>query len=441
MESRHEKEVFCMSILLKNCKLMGQEPVHILIEADQIAYIGTDQPSATEVIDVAHRVVLPGLIDPHVHVRDMGLSYKEDWLTASRAAVSGGVTTLLDMPNTQPRTVDAAGLAAKREAAQKSRVNWGLHFGATETNLSDIETAHNIAGIKVFMAESSSDFCVQDPDALRAIFHLAHQLDKPVLVHSEVQACVEAHEAQFEPSILNHNHIRHPKCAVEATRIILKLAEEMKNRLYIVHTSVAEEFEMIQAAKDRGVRVTCEITPHHLLLDTSILAQVGNWGKVNPPIRDRSDQQATLRALQQGVADTFGTDHAPHGLDEKSREYAQAPSGFPGLETLLPLLLTEVHRGTLDLTQLARMTSGNVARALGIANRGEIKVGNYADIIAVDFDYRWTIDPDQFETKAKYSPFAGREVIGKNWLTVVNGQVAYHKGQFFAGHGREIDYR
>jgi len=401
---------------------------NLLMEDGFITYIGTDELSADHIIDVSGKIMLPGLIDPHVHVRDLGQSDKEDWASASKAALAGGITTIFDMPNNKPPTVNLTNLNLKREVAKKSLVNYKFNLAVTAHNLDDVnlilaQKPDDIAALKLFLAGSSSNEYVEDEAQIKRIFDISLQYDLPVIIHTELQKCIEKHQAGIpNPSVFDHNSIRHRDCANAGTGLVIKLAKEIGNAVYIAHTSTAEEIEMIRQNKTKA-RIYCEVTPHHLLLNQSVLEQAGNYAKVNPPIRTKQDNEALWQGIADGTIDTIGTDHAPHLLSEKQRDYSQAPSGFPGLETALPLLLNEVKKGTLSLAKLVELTAQNPAKIFKLPKTDSVKTGYQANLTLIDPDKEWTIQPGEFYTKAKYSPFAGKQGQGMPVMTIVRGKI------------------
>jgi len=431
-----------MSILLKNALLPDKNVTDILIEDGYLKSISSVSETADSIIDLRGKYVLPGIIDPHAHLRDMELSSKEDWYSGSRAAAAGGITTTFDMPNTNPATFDKESLESKRRAAAKSLINYSYNFGINNTNLSEINKDLPISALKMFMAESSSGRVIDNQQLIRDVFKVSKKIGKPVIVHSELQSCVEEHEKRYSPKIENHNKIRNRDCAIKSTEILIELAIEIGNVLYLAHVSTAEEIELIrQAKKDNHTNILCEITPHHLLINERILSSVGNWGKVNPPLRTARDNSALLEGIMDGTVDTFGSDHAPHTLEEKSKDYAQAPSGFPGFETMLPLFLTEFKKNNLSLQKIVELSSENPAEIFQIKKRGKLKEGYYADLTIVDLDRSWTVKPDGFQTKAKYSPYNGMKLHGEVFATMVNGRFVYKDKQFFNHQGKEIEFR
>ena len=426
-----------MKILLQNCKLI-EGLKDIIIENGKIfKVVKPSERSQTfrtvdsfdKVIDIKNKLVIPGMIDPHVHVRDMMLAEKETWETASLAALAGGITTIMDMPNTIPATTNLKGLDAKREAAKKAKVNFKFHLGATENNLQELENIlksnpTDVAGIKIFLAGSSSNKVVEDPIKLEAIFRLAKEFNKVILVHTEMQSILDRWQKQApEQTTEFHNMIRNREAAIEGTKLVLKIAKKTGAKLYICHVSTKEEIELIRAAKKNCKNIFCEVTPHHLILDESILSQIGNFGKVNPPLRTKSDNIALLEAIIDGTIDCLGTDHAPHTFDEKIEEYNKAPSGFPGLETAISLTYFLVSENHISLQKYSNLISSNAAKIFGIKNTGELKAGYRADLIVLDSESHEVVNAYFFNSKAKYSPFDGMIGFARVKYTFVNGKM------------------
>ncbi len=416
-----------MKILLENAFINNQKQ-NLLIENRLIKYIGNETPDFDKKIDLEGKTIIPGLIDGHVHVRDLGHSDKEDWLSASRAAIAGGITTIFDMPNNKPPTINLKNLNMKREVARKALVNYKFNLGVTGHNLPDVteilkSQPGDIAALKLFLAGSSANEFVEDIDQIKRIFDLSLQFDLPVIIHTELQKCIEKHQKLYpQPDIFYHNAIRHRDCANAGTELVIQLAKAIGNKIYIAHTSTAEEIEIIRQNKSKA-SIFCEVTPHHLLLNQTVLATAGNYAKVNPPIRTLEDNKALWQGIADGTVDTIGTDHAPHLLAEKLKAYKLAPSGFPGLETALPLLLNEVNNGRLTLKKLIELTAHNPAKIFNLSHTGQIKTGFAADLCVVDMDKKCLINPDKFYTKAKYSPYAGITVKGLPVMTIINGKI------------------
>lgn len=422
-----------MRILLKNCKLLNGYK-KILIEDERIGEIYSNKKEITLeqkvdiTIDLKNKLVLPGIIDAHVHVRDMQQKEKEDWLSASMAALKGGITTIMDMPNTKPPTLDETALNYKRECAEKSLVHYKLHLGVAKSNYHNLEKIldsnnEDVGALKVFLAASSSNEIIEDKNYLKKIFKLAKKYDKVVIVHTELQECIDKWQKKFKQNIYNHYKIRNRECAIQGLKMVLELAEEVGNQLYIAHVSTKEEIELIKNYKSQFDNVYCEVTPHHLTLNKNILEKVGCFGKVNPPLRTEADIDALWEALSKGVIDTIGTDHAPHELYQKQKEYSQAPSGFPGLETMLAILIQEFKKRNFNLEKLIELCCLNPANIFNLNEMGKIKPGYLADLAVIDENFKWEVLPGEFFTKAKFSPFTGIKLSNKVIMTIVNGLI------------------
>jgi len=418
-----------MKILLKNCRINNQIQ-NILIKDSFIDYIGTNLSDADIEYDIRGLDVIPGMIDPHVHVRDLKQSEKEDWTSASNAALRGGITTVFDMPNTRPPTVNLQFLKVKREKAKLAKVNYKFNVAATSQNLKELTELldtkpEDVAALKLFLAGSNSNEFVDDEEDIKRIFDLSLNYNLPVIVHTEWQKCVEEYSAKVQnPTVSDHNYMRNRECSVKGTDLLISLAKEIGNKVYLAHISTAEEIDIIKTNKEK-CRVFCEVTPHHLLINEEILQTAGIFGKVNPPLRTEKDNKRIMQGIIEGTVDTIGTDHAPHLLSEKLKEYSQAPSGFPGLETALPLLLNEVNKGSFDLKKLIEITSFNTAKIFNHINRGQIKEGYFADLTVIDMSKTWKIEAKIFKTKAKYSPYEGMTGKGNVVMTFVNGELRY----------------
>lgn len=420
-----------MKQLIENAIINGKLQ-NLLIENAGIAYIGTDKPDYDKSINLDSMLLIPSMIDQHTHIRDMQQDYKEDWETASKAAVSGGVATVFDMPNTIPPTTNLNNLNKKRKASVKAFINKYFFVGGTESNVEELEEVlklkpEDVPGIKVFMAGSSSNEVVAAEESLKRLCNLSLKYDKPLVVHSENQECIEKWQQKINENHAKYHHImRHRDCAIESTRQILRIADAIGNKLYLAHISLAEELEMIREYRKNNPYIFCETTPHHLLLNVEEhIEAAGNFGKVNPPVRTKTDNIAVNEAIADGTVDTIGSDHAPHSIEEKQREYAQAPSGFPGLETTIALLINEINENRLSVERLIQLTSAKQAEIFKIARRGKLQPGYIADLTAIDMNKKWTVKARNFFSKAKYSPYEDWQLQGKVVMTFVNGIVRY----------------
>jgi dihydroorotase len=378
-------------------------------------------------IDAEGLTLLPGVIDPQVHFREPGLEHKEDLFTASCACARGGVTSFLEMPNTRPLTTTQEALNDKlRRAAEKCLVNYGFFIGATSEDLPDLLEANPTCGIKIFMGSMHGALLVDEEEVLEPIFAKGTRL---IAVHAEDQARINRRRQEFagitDPAI--HSTIQDNQAALNATKLALKLSKKYQRRLHILHLSTAEEAELLR--QDKPSWVTAEVTPQHLLLNTSAYEKIGTLAQMNPPLRSPHDNEVLWQALLDGVIDFIATDHAPHTLEEKAQTYPNSPSGMPGVETSLPLMLTQAMQGRCTVAQVSNWMSTAVAKAYKIPKKGAIAPGYDADLILVDLDNYRPVLREELQTKCGWSPFEGWNLTGWPVYTMVGGQVAYEKGQ------------
>ncbi|MEH2255213.1 dihydroorotase [Nostoc sp.] len=381
---------------------------------------------ATEV-DAEGLTLLPGVIDPQVHFREPGLEHKEDLFTASCACAKGGVTSFLEMPNTRPLTTTQQALDDKLErASHKSLVNYGFFIGATAENLPDLLLAKPTPGIKIFMGSMHGQLLVDGETALEAIFAKGNRL---IAVHAEDQARINQRRQEFanihDPAV--HSQIQDDQAALLATQLALKLSQKYQRRLHILHLSTALEADLLRQEKPSWV--TAEVTPQHLLLNTSAYKTIGTLAQMNPPLRSPHDNEVLWQALRDGVIDFIATDHAPHTLEEKAQEYPNSPSGMPGVETSLALMLTAAMQGKCTVAQVVNWMSKAVAVAYGIPNKGAIAPGYDADLVLVDLNTYRPVRREELLTKCHWSPFEGWNLTGWAKTTIVGGEIVYDKGQ------------
>ncbi len=395
--------------------------------------------AARETIDAAGKLLLPGVIDPQVHFREPGNEHKEDLGSGSRAAVRGGVTSFLEMPNTAPPTTTQAALDEKlARAAQKSVANYGFFIGATPDNLEALNSVTPACGIKIFMGSSTGSLLVNRPEDLERIFANGTRL---IAVHAEDEARIHARRAQFagrtDPAV--HSEIRDNETARLATELALTLSKKYQRRLHILHLSTREEVAMLRV--DKPAWVTAEAIPNHLLLNTADYARLGTLVQMNPPIRTPADNAALWAGLHDGIIDFIATDHAPHTLEEKQRTYPNSPSGMPGVETSLPLMLTAMHEGRCTLAEIQKWMCYDPAEAYHIPNKGKILEGWDADLTLVDIDHTRPVRNEETFTKVRWSPWHGRELRGWPLYTIVNGEIAFDNGHIREQvHGRPLTY-
>lgn len=401
----------------------------VLVRDERIVEIAAEitTTEVTKEIDATGLLLLPGVIDPQVHFREPGLEHKEDLTTASRACAKGGVTSFLEMPNTKPLTITQAALDDKlQRASQKSIVNYGFFIGATPANLPDLRSAAPTCGIKIFMGSAHGDLLVDTAASLEPIFAQGERL---IAVHAEDQGRINQRKQEFagitDPAI--HSQIQDDIAALNATKLALDLSQKYQRRLHILHLSTAIEVEYLRQHKPAWV--TAEVTPQHLLLNTDAYSKIGTLAQMNPPLRGHHDNDVLWQGLLDGTIDFIATDHAPHTLEEKAKGYPNTPSGMPGVETALPLMLTQAVAGKCSIEQVSNWMSTAVATAYGIPNKGSIAIGYDADLVLVDVERYHTLERADVETKCGWSPFEGWNLTGYPVYTIVNGNVVFDRGQ------------
>ncbi len=417
------------------------EPKDVVVADGKITAVGTglEVPAQARTIDGTGLTLLPGVIDPQVHFRDPGLEHKEDLFTASRACARGGVTSFLEMPNTLPLTTTQAVLTDKLAiAASKSLVNYGFFIGATAENLPDLRTANPTCGIKIFMGSAHGPLSVDTAETIEPIFAVG---DRLIAVHAEDQARILARREQFsgETDPATHTKVQDNETALLATKLALRLSKKYQRRLHILHMSTGEEAELLR--QDKPSWVTAEVTPQHLLLDVSAYEKLGTLAQMNPPLKYERDREILWQALLDGIIDFIATDHAPHTLEEKGRGYPNAPSGMPGVETSLPLMLTQAQASRCTVAQVANWMSTAVAKAYQIPNKGLIEPGYDADLVLVDLSTYRPVLREELQTKCGWSPFEGWNLTGWPVITIVNGQIVYDRGKIDTTiHGQALTF-
>lgn len=434
----------------------GRQRADICVEGGRIVYVG-DRPAggARRRVSAEGKLVVPGVIDGHVHFRSPGHPHKEDWGSGSRAAASGGVTTVLDMPNTNPPTLTRANWEQKRAlAAENSRVNYGIWVGASagrNDDINELMDSGDACGIKVFMGASTGPLLVDDA-TLVALFAETRGL---IGVHAEEESVLVPFRQRFEEQLApNHNAVRPPVAAIVAVTRLLELVEAHLRPVHICHLTTAAEADLVDASRSRTARssgralpISTEVCPHHLFLAADepssfgrrladgTTSSSGNWIKVNPPIRDEADRLAMWAAIARNHIDTVGSDHAPHTEDEKRLPYWQAPSGIPGVETTLQLLLTAVRQGRLTLERVVQLCCAEPARVFGLKEKGAIREGCDADLVVLDPRHLeggqepGPLRRDDLLTRVGWSPFEGMPMVAKPDEVYVRGRLVAAKGR------------
>jgi dihydroorotase len=402
----------------------GIGPADIGIRDGRFAAIGKIRGSVAAEFDASGLYALPGVIDTQVHFREPGLTHKEDIERGTAGAALGGVTAVFEMPNTQPNTTDAAALADKLSRAKgRAWCDIAFFLGAAEENvgrLAELERLPGCCGVKVFMGSSTGSLLVADDEGLAAVLWDGR---RRVAIHAEDEARLRERLplAREAADVAFHPKWRDEETSLRATRRLLALARKTGRRVHVLHVTTAEEMELLAGAKDVA---TVEVTPQHLtLVAPDCYRDLGTFAQMNPPIREERHRQAIWHAVTQGVVDCIGSDHAPHTKEEKSRPYPTSPSGTPGVQTLLPLLLDHHAAGRLTLARLIDLTSAGPARIFGIAGKGRIAVGYDADVTLVDLNAKRRIERAWMATRSGWTPFEGREVTGWPKATIVRGHI------------------
>ena len=422
----------------------------IAIEEGKIHKIGkeTQMPIADQKTDLHNLLVLPGLIDEHVHLRDEGKAYKEDFASGTAAAAAGGFTTVLDMPNNEPVTMSAQSLQNRMKVAKKKLlVNVGFYseFPTKLPEVTDI-VAQGAVGFKLFMGCQIGGLNVDDDQALLDGFKVVAKLGVPIAVHAEDKAILTANEKKLKDAkksgVDDFLRAHTETVEIEAIHRLLKLSVQTDVQLHFCHVSTQEGLSAIVEAKKSGRKVTCEVTPNHLLLSSEDLKAYGPMVIMAPPLRSKSHVDALWKGIEDGWVDAIGSDHAPHAQSEKlASNVWDVKVGVPGLETSLPLLLTLVKKNRLTFSQAIWLLAEKPAEIYGLNDRGRLEKGKNADITVVDFNSKFKIQASKFKSKAKFSPYDSWDVQGKVVKTIVNGILIFDEGEIVAKGGSGLIIR
>jgi len=413
----------------------------IAIDEGKIVKIAktTNLPTASAKTNLKGHIVLPGLIDCHVHMRDQQLAYKETFFTGTSAAAAGGVTSVIDMPNNKPVTMDSFSVTERMKLAEKHALINIAFNSAFPKRLEEVAEVVNAGavGFKVYLSNGIGGIDVDDDDSLLAAFREAAANGVPVAVHAEDREIIEERRREMEAAgqigVDAYVAAHPPEAEVQSIQRILQLVKKSGVHVHFCHVSSKLGLDAVIAAKKAALPVTCEVTPHNLLLSSEQYRRYGFLALTDPPLRTQEDVSALWSALKRGFIDVIASDHAPHTLEEKNVDSVwEAKPGVPGLETTLSLLLTQVNKERLSLAELVRLTAEEPSKIFHLNKRGVLEEGRWADLVVVDMKREYEIDSSCFLSKAKYSPFDGMRVKGKPIKTFVNGKLVMDEGEIIS---------
>ncbi len=430
------------SLTIRNAEVVlpqSNQKVDVSVVDGRIFSIGKNIPEMGEIINAEGLFLIPGIIDPQVHFREPGDIQKEDLHSGSCAAAAGGVTSFLDMPNNDPPITTIQRMKEKKKlAAEKSVVNYGFFIGATNDNLNVLNNVENVSGIKIFMGSSTGGLLVDDPKILEKIFANGSRL---IAVHAEDESIMQTNKEFLKDfsDVRLHSFIRDESVALMATKLAVSLSLKFKRRLHILHLTTEGECDYLKRLPKENY-ISSEVCPQHFILTVpECYEKLGTLAQMNPPLRSKRHANALWRGLKNGIIDCIATDHAPHNLSEKNQPYGIAPSGMPGVETSLPLMLDKVNRNECTLNEVVYWMSTAPAKLYKMYRKGSIEVGQDADFVLVDMGLKKTVTNGLLQTKVNWSPYHGMELKGWPVRTVVNGQTVFLNGEVDKSvRGKEI---
>ena len=411
------------------------EKIDIGIKDSKIVELGDlSKKDCEKKIVVNNLIVLPGAIDSQVHFREPGLTHKEDIMNGTKGAILGGVTSIFEMPNTNPSTTTEAALNEKISIAQKNAYcNYSFFVGAAKENIENLKKLERLpgcCGVKIFMGSSTGDLLVEDDDSLRKILASGN---RRVAIHSEDEYRLRERKHLVEDSkvgVSSHPLWRDSQTAIRSTQRLLKIAQETKRKIHVLHISTGEEILILKKFKNFS---TCEVTPQHLFFYApDCYENLGSLAQMNPPIRDKSHNIGLWKGIEEKIVDVIGSDHAPHTLEEKKKEYPNCPSGMTGVQTILPIMLDFVNKGKLGINDLVRLLCYNPAKIYNMKSKGEIKIGNDADFSIVDLNKEFTITNEWIASKSGWTPYNGLKITGLPVFTVVNGKIVMQDSEIIS---------
>jgi dihydroorotase len=420
------------SLIIKNgsCYVNGKlTQTDIGLSGNKIKKIGKIELNSSKVYDATDKVVLPGIIDTQTHFREPGSTDVEDLESGSRAAVLGGVTSLFEMPNTNPPTSNLVEFDKKLQLAKnRMHSNYAFYFGATPDNieqLSKLKDVEGCCGVKLFAGSSTGKLLV---DKEADIEKVISNSDRVVSIHSEDEEILNLRKKFIkEGDVHSHPEWRNTECAISSTRRVVKIAERYNKKIHVLHVTTKEEVDFLAMHKKN---VTFEITPQHLTLYApDCYDKLGTYAQMNPPLRTKEHYDRLWVAIKNNIVDVLGSDHAPHSKENKNKNYPNTPSGMPGVQTIFPIMLDHVNNGKLTLEQLIKLMCENPCKIFGIKNKGYLKEGYDADLTIADMDKEVTIKDEMIASKCGWTPFNNHKVKGFPVGTIVNGNLVMSDGK------------
>jgi len=432
------------SLIIKNgsCYINGKlEKTDVALVDNKIRKIGKIEVNGSKVLDASNKLVLPGIIDTQTHFREPGSTDREDLESGSRAAVLGGVTSVFEMPNTNPPTSNLVEFDKKLNLAKnRMHCNYAFYFGATPENvdqLSKLKDLKGCCGVKLFAGSSTGNLLV---DKEADIEKVISQSDRIVSIHSEDEEILNLRKRFIkEGDVHSHPEWRNTESAISSTRRVVKIAERYNKQIHVLHVTTKEEVDFLAMHKKN---VTFEITPQHLTLYApDCYDKLGTFVQMNPPIRKKEHYDRLWTAVKNSVVDILGSDHAPHSKEDKKKKYPDSPSGMPGVQTILPIMLDHVNNEKLSLEQLIKLMCENPCKIFGIKNKGYIKEDFDADLTIVDMNKEQTIKDEMIASKCGWTPFNNFTVKGFPVATIVNGKIVMSEGKVnIEGSGQPLDF-
>lgn len=408
----------------------GREQKDVAVSKGKIVKIGDiSGKTAEKEVDATGQFVLPGLVDTQVHFREPGAEHKENLEAGTKGAALGGVTGVFEMPNTNPATVTNEALQDKISRMEgRTWTNFAFYIGGTPEKGKDwhkLETLPGCCGIKIFMGASTGNLLVEEDEAVRRILEKA---ERRVSVHSEDNFILNdrKHIAEKEAHPRAHPIWRNKESAINSTKRLLKIAREVGAKVHVLHITTVEEMEILAQNKDIA---TVESLPQHLTFSNEDYETLGSRIQMNPPIRDKENRDGLWKYIQDGTVDVFGSDHAPHTLEEKAKQYPASPSGMPGVQTIVPILLNYVNEGKLTLERVVDMMNGCLQRIWGVRNKGRLAIGYDADFTIIDMNKEHIFDDSEMVNVSGWTPYHGMKVKGMPTYTIIDGHIIMENGK------------